>query len=135
MGLIFKISLILFIHLGFFVCYPDAGPMRNVYLWVSFVLWSGGAVFLSTSLNFMRGFISVTVHLLFFGLALAIISYTMPQADEIPVIRKIQRGRYPTRDDIYHGLLRFGIRIEKIAQKEIDGLDGDIKRALKKLKE
>jgi len=137
MFLVIKILLVALLHFIVFVGYPETGPNGNLYLVISMLAWSGLLIFLSANLAFVKlisGGLSVLVNLAFFALMLAAMALTMPQLDKVPVLKKIQSKRFPDRDSINTGLIKFGVKYDGLVKKEIKKLDLGLNKAVDKLK-
>ncbi len=138
MSLIFKILAIGLLHLVFFACYPETGALGNYYLGLSLLLWTIFIMFINTSTKLVKlisGLAGLVINLAAFGLMAFSIAATMPQRDKTSVLEKIQKGKYPDRDAINSGLLRFGINLDQGRAAVTKGLDRELGKAVKKLKE
>lgn len=116
MTLLFRLAAAALLHLAFFACYPDTGPFGNYYLAVSLLLWSAFLAFINFGARLVKllagpagALVGLAVYAVM-GLALAA---TMPQADRVTVLEKLQRGKYPAREDLARGLGRFGLDLDK----------------------
>lgn len=104
--------------------------MGNIYLWISLAAWIGLLIFFNINLGFFKGMVSFLWHLIFFSAMILVILITLPQLDKTPVIKKIFKKNFPTRESINHGLTKLGITSDKIKS----GIDKNINRESKKLK-
>lgn len=122
MDLLTKLLFAALLHLAFYVGYPDSGQAGKIYILVSPLLWAGFLIFLNTSTALLRlvsGLAGRLLNLAAFaamGLALAA---TLPQADRVTVLEKLQAGRYPSRADMDRGLARLGLK--KPAEAALQG--------------
>jgi len=136
--LILKILAVGLLHATFFTAYPETGPYGNWYLGVSVLVWSVFILFLNTStklIRFVSGAAGFAINLAAFALMAAAVAFTMPQRDGGRVLEKIQKGKYPDRDTVNAGLLRFGVKLDSEVKRGVKGLDAEVGKALKKLKE
>jgi hypothetical protein len=116
MNLIFKLAAAALLHALFFACYPDTGPFGNYYLGISLLLWAGFLAFINTGARLLRllsGPAGALISLAAFALMGLALAATMPQADRVSVLEKLQGGKYPDRSDLDRGLERFGIDLDK----------------------
>ncbi len=138
MTLILKILAAALLHLVFFACYPETGQAGNYYLAVSLLLWAVFIMFINTSaklVNLVSGAAGLAINLAAFGLMALALAATMPQRDKTSVLEKIQAKKYPDRDMINVGMLRFGVNLNREAAAGMKGLDNKLEKAVKKLKE
>ncbi|MDD2804178.1 MAG: hypothetical protein PHV33_01380 [Elusimicrobiales bacterium] len=141
MNLIFKLASAALLHALFFACYPDTGPFGNYYLGISLLLWAGFLAFINTGARLVRllsGPAGALISLAAFALMGLALAATMPQADKVSVLEKLQNGRYPSNADFARGLERFGIDLdkeltyaEKTLRKEAAEAAGKAKKELK----
>lgn len=138
MTLILKILAVALLHVAFFAGYPETGPYGNYFLGVSLLVWSVFIIFINTStklIRFVSGAAGLAVNLASFALMAAAIAFTMPQRDKTSVLEKLQKGKYPDRDTINAGMLRFGVKLDTSVKNGVKGLDAEVGKAIKKLKE
>ncbi|OIO02664.1 MAG: hypothetical protein AUJ51_05865 [Elusimicrobia bacterium CG1_02_56_21] len=138
MTLIFKILGIALLHLVFFACYPGTGVYGNYYLAGSLLVWTIFILFINTStklLNLVSGTIGLVINLAAFSLMALAIAATMPQSDKTSVLEKIQSGKYPDRDTVNSGMLRFGVNLNRETKAGVKGLEKELGKAVQKLKE
>lgn len=138
MTLILKILAAALLHLVFFACYPETGRAGNYYLAVSLLLWAVFIMFINTSaklVNLVSGAAGLAINLAAFGLMALAIAATMPQRDKTSVLEKIREKKYPDRDMINVGMLRFGVNLNRETAAGMKGLDKKLEKAVKKLKE
>lgn len=138
MILILKIIAVGLVHVAFYAGYPETGAFGTYYLWISLLLWTVFILFINTSTKLLRlvsGLAGLAVNLAAFALMALAIAATMPQYDKTSVLEKIQKGRYPDRDTINAGMLRFGVNLNKEVAGSIKGIDAQLGKAVKKLKE
>lgn len=138
MSLLLKILAVGLVHFAFFTAYPETGGYGNYYLSASLLLWSVFMIFINTStrlVRFVSGAAGLAVNLAAFALMSLAIAATMPQHDRMSVLKKLQARRYPTSDTVKTGMLRFGIKLDNNVNVGIKGLDSEVNKALKKLKE
>ena len=137
MSLILKIAAVGVLHAAFRIAYPETGPAGDVYLAVSLALWIVFIGFINTStklLKLLSGAAGLVVNLAVFAAMALAVAATMPQADRVTVLEKLQAGKYPDRKTINTGLRRFGIDLDKEAAKAADGLEERLDGAVKKVK-
>jgi hypothetical protein len=137
-SLIIKIIAVALVHLAFFSGYPETGPTGNYYLAVSLLVWSVFMIFINTSAKLVKlasGPLGAALNLAAFGLMGLALAATMPQRDRTPVLEKLQARRYPDGDTVRSGMLRFGIKLDARVKTDIKGLDSELNKAIKKLKE
>lgn len=138
MSLIIKIMTVALVHLLIFISYPDTGPLGNYYLAVSLLVWSVFIIFVNTSARLVKlvsGALGLAVNLGAFALMGLAVAATMPQRDHISVLEKLQARRYPDADTLRSGLLRFGVKFDSGIRTGVKGLDSEVNKAIKKLKE
>ncbi|MBI5745063.1 MAG: hypothetical protein HY952_11010 [Elusimicrobia bacterium] len=138
MTLILKIFAVGLLHVAFFASYPETGPYGNFFMGGSILVWSVFMIFINTStklVRFISGAAGLVLNLAAFALIAAGIAFTMPQRDKVSVLEKIQKGKYPDRDTLNSGMLRFGVRLDTSVKTGIKGLDAEVGKAIKKLKE
>jgi len=138
MTLILKLIAVALVHVAFFAAYPETGPAGTWYLWISLLLWTVFMLFINTSARLIRlvsGAAGAAVNLAAFAVMCLAIAATMPQYDRTTVLKKIQKGKYPDRDTINSGMLRFGVNLNREIGANIKGLDRELGKAVKKLKE
>ena len=138
MTLILKIIAVALVHMAFYASYPETGQFGNYYLAISLLVWSVFIMFLNTStklLSFVSGAAGFFVNLAAFGLMALAIAATMPQHDKTPVLDKLRAAKYPDRDTINTGMLRFGVNLNRETSAGIKSLDKELGKAVKKLKE
>jgi len=137
-SLIIKIIAVALLHLAFFASYPETGPYGNYYLAVSLLVWSVFIIFVNTSAKLVKlisGVLGLAVNLAAFALMGLAVAATMPQRDRTSVLEKLQTRRYPDGDTLRAGLLRFGVKLDADVKTNIKGLDSEVNKAIKKLKE
>ncbi|MDA8130873.1 MAG: hypothetical protein M0011_05150 [Elusimicrobia bacterium] len=140
MKMILKITGVAFIHLAFFACYPDTGPLGVYYLAVSLLLWSVFLLFINTStalVRFISGAAGLTINAASFALMAGALAVTMPQADKVSVLDKLQNEDYPDRATVAKGLARLGIHLDVKVPEGTAGikeLDREAAKAVEKLK-
>ncbi len=138
MKLMLKIVAVALVHLALFVCYPETGPYGNYYLAVSLLVWSVFMIFVNTSsrlVRFLNGAAGFAINLAAFALMTVSVAATMPQRDGTPVLKKMQARRYPDKDTVRSGLLRFGVTLNTRVKTQLRGIDTEVNHALNKLKE
>lgn len=138
MILLFKIAAVALLHMAFFASYPETGPFGNYYLAISILLWSVFVIFVNTSAKLVKlvsGAAGTVINIAAFALMALAIAATMPQFDKTSVLEKIQKGKYPDRDTVNAGMLRFGVNLNREVNTSVKGLDREVGRALNKLKE
>lgn len=138
MILLFKIAAVALVHMAFFASYPETGPFGNYYLAVSLLVWAVFIMFINMSaklVKFISGAAGAVINLAAFGLMALALAATMPQADKTSVLEKFQKGKYPDRDTVNAGMLRFGVNLNREVNTSVKGLDREVGKALKKLKD
>ena len=140
MKMILKIAGAALVHLAFFACYPDTGPLGIYYLAVSLLLWSVFLLFINTStalIRFVSGADGLAVNAASFALMACALAVTLPQADKVSVLEKLQNEDYPDRATVARGLARLGIRLDvKVPEgAALRSLDKEAAKAVEKLKE
>lgn len=138
MTLLLKIFAVGLLHVAFFASYPETGPYGNFYMGASILVWSVFIIFINTStklVRFISGAAGLVLNLAAFALIAAGIAFTMPQRDHVSVLEKIQKGKYPDRDTLNAGMLRFGVQLDSGVKSGMKGLDAEVGKAIKKLKE
>jgi hypothetical protein len=84
----------------------------------------------------ISGLAGIAVNLAAFALIALALAATMPQRDRISVLEKLQKGKYPDRNAISTGLLRFGIHLDRDVGGAVKNVvDREAGKALNKLKE
>lgn len=137
MTLIFRLAAAALLHLVFFACYPDTGPFGNYYLAISLVLWAAFLAFINAGAGLVKllaGPAGAVVGLAAYAVMALALAATMPQADRVTVLEKLQRGRYPARADIARGLERFGVNLDKELKRGEKTLQKEAAGALEKAK-
>jgi hypothetical protein len=115
-----RLLLLLALHIAFFVCFSDAGPLGVIYGWASLTVWFFVVVATLKPLDTIGAVLPgafLLCDILVLGGAGYTISRTMPQADNAHPYEKIMRGNYPTRADIRKGLATFGVKLPKDFEK------------------
>ncbi len=138
MTLILKILAVGLLHMAFFASYPETGPYGNYYLAISLLVWSVFIIFLNTSTALIRlisGALGTVINAAAFALMALAIAATMPQYDKGSVLDKVRSGKYPDRDTLNSGMLRFGVNLNREVKTSVKGLDREVGKALNKLKE
>jgi cell division protein FtsW (lipid II flippase) len=138
MQLIFKIGLIIAIHLAVFLCYPDTGEFGGYYLAISIVLWTGFMLFINLSvkiIKFISGALGHLVHLALLCLMLVSIALTLPQADRVTVFEKVRDGKYPTKETIQKGLNKLGLAKKNIPAIHLRKINEGLEKVLDKIEE
>jgi hypothetical protein len=138
MMLMLKVVAVALVHMALFACYPETGPYGNYYLTVSLLVWSVFIIFVNTSsklVRFLNGPAGFAINLAAFALMTVSVAATMPQRDGTPVLKKVQARRYPDKDTVHAGLLRFGITLDNNVKTRLRGIDSEVNHALNKLKE
>lgn len=138
MSLILKILSVALLHMAFFAAYPETGPLGNYYLGVSLLIWSVFVTFVNTSTKLVKlvsGALGLAVNLAVFALMAVAVAATMPQQDKTSVLEKLQARRFPDEDILRSGLLRFGVKLDANMKSGMKGLDSEVNKAVKKLKE
>jgi len=126
------------VHLLFFASYPETGPSGNYYLAVSLLVWSVFIIFVNTCAKLVKlvsGALGLAVNLAAFALMGLAIAATMPQRDHTSVLEKLRARRYPDGDTLRSGMLRFGVKLDADIKTNMKGLDSEVNKAIKKLKE
>lgn len=138
MTLILKIIAVGLLHLAFYASYPETGRFGNYYLWISLLVWAVFIMFINTSsklVSMVSGGAGFLVNLAAFALMALAIAATMPQYDKTSVLDKLKAGKYPDRDTVNTGMLRFGVNLNRETAAGVKGLDRELGKAVKKLKE
>jgi hypothetical protein len=138
MTLIIKILAVGLLHMAFFASYPETGPYGNYYLALSLLVWAVFIMFINTStklVSLVSGIAGTILNTAAFALMALAIAATMPQYDKSSVLDKIRGGKYPDRDTLNSGMLRFGVNLNREVKTSVKGLDREVGKALNKLKE
>ncbi len=138
MSLMLKITAVGLVHLAFYASYPETGQFGNYYLGISLLVWSVFIMFINTSsklVSMVSGAAGFLVNLAAFALMALAIAATMPQHDKTSVLDKMKAGKYPDRDTVNTGMLRFGVNLNRETAAGVKGLDRELGKAVKKLKE
>lgn len=138
MTLMLKIIAVALLHLAFYAAYPETGQFGNYYLGISLLVWSVFIMFINTGsklVSMASGAAGTLVNLAAFALMALAIAATMPQYDKTSVLDKMKNGKYPDRDTVNTGMLRFGVNLNREAAAGVKGLDKELGKAVKKLKE
>ncbi len=136
MTLLLEILALAAVHAAFFICYPETGPMGDVYIAVSFLVWTSLLIFIRTGaklLNLGYSLLGLTVKVILLAIVAIAVAATMPQRDRTSVLDKIRAGRYPDRNTVSAGLRRFGVNIDRGVQGGIKQLDHEVNDGMKKL--
>ncbi|MDD5210472.1 MAG: hypothetical protein PHV36_13865 [Elusimicrobiales bacterium] len=97
------------LHLGAFISYPHSGRFGFTFLYVSMILWTGGAIFINRAANYHGGAWKAAVAA-GFALLCAFSAFAfLPQKDGKSPLLKLTSGQYPEKRDLYFGLLRLGV--------------------------
>lgn len=135
--MIIKLPLILLIHLVFFLSYPHTGPMGRIYLIISALFWCGALIFFKTSLFFAKilgGLAGRLVTIVFFSALVACLAATMPQSDDIAVLKKFKRGIYPDKESVSHGLRSLSRTCGALLKRSSKDLKIEVRQNINKLK-
>ncbi len=101
-------------HLSAAIFYPHIGKLGAVFLFISGLLWTSFLIFTRpATIKFSNDtviFFSIVINIF---MLTEIVTLT-PQLDDISIFKKIIRNQYPTKKDIYLGLLNFGIKYEPL---------------------
>ncbi|MEA3307154.1 MAG: hypothetical protein U9Q34_05175 [Elusimicrobiota bacterium] len=138
MKLLFKIGLIIAIHLAVFLSYPETGEFGGYYLAISIILWTGFMMFINLSvkiIKFISGALGHLVHLAILVLMFLSIALTLPQADRVTVLEKLRDGKYPTKETIQKGLHKLGMAKKNIPAKHLRKINEGLGEVLDKLEE
>ncbi len=138
MTLMLKILAVGLVHLAFYASYPETGQFGNYYLGISLLVWSVFIIFLNTGsklVSMVSGAAGFLANLAAFALMALAIAATMPQYDKTSVLDKMKAGKYPDRDTVNTGMLRFGVNLNRETAAGVKGLDRELGKAVKKLKE
>ncbi len=97
------------VHLGAFISYPMSGRIGYTFLFISVLIWSGAAIFLSTG-TYNWGRRAKAGLALAFTLICAFSALSfLPQKDGKSALGKLFSGHYPDSRAVYIGLLRLGV--------------------------
>ena len=138
MKLLFKIGLIIAIHLAVFLSYPETGEFGGYYLAISIMLWTGVMLFINLSvkiIKFISGALGHLVHLAILLVMLLSIALTLPQADRVTVLEKVRDGKYPTKKTIQTGLHKLGLAKKNIPAKHLRKINEGLGKVLDKIEE
>ncbi len=102
------ILLAILVHLAAFVCFPYTGKLGPTFTYISLVLWVALAIFLGSQPPYSPSGQFITAALFLGGCVLSTLSF-LPQKDAVSPIYKLARGAYPSKADLYLGLLRVGV--------------------------
>ena len=134
--MLIRTALVLFIHLAFFVSYPETGAVGVYYIMFSALIWSGASLLLGAAL-FLRIFpgklIGKLITIVFLAALALFVSFTMPQSDGVSVSAKLKKGDYPTARSIRRGLANLSRQREAV-QENSEELRAGIKKAAKEIK-
>lgn len=97
------------LHLGAFVCYPQSGRFGLTFLYVSMILWTGGAIFVNRSANYYGKAWKIAIAAGFTLMCAFSALAFLPQTDRVSPLKKLTSGRYPDGKSLYFGLLRLGV--------------------------
>ena len=130
--LIFRIAIIILIHIILFAAYPDTGKFGNLYFFVSIFCWSGLLIFVSRLLNAMPllgKFLSTLAVLIIYGITIASTAYLMPQTDKVSAYDKAMKGNIPNWQTFKRGLLRFGVDADDLQNKASNAIEKNVDKA------
>lgn len=97
------------LHLAAFISYPHSGRFGFTFLYVSMILWTGGAIFINRAANY-HGKAWKTAIAIGFTLICAFSALAfLPQRDGKSPFLKLISGQYPGKRDLYFGLLKLGV--------------------------
>lgn len=97
------------LHLGAFISYPHSGRFGFTFLYISMILWTGGAIFINRAANY-HGKAWKTAIMIGFTLMCAFSALGfLPQKDGKSPFLKLISGQYPEKRDLYFGLLKLGV--------------------------
>ncbi|NLI09711.1 MAG: hypothetical protein GX447_03010 [Elusimicrobia bacterium] len=101
-------------HISAALFFPKIGKLGAAFLFISSLLWISFLVFIRPAvIKFSNDTVLFISILIIFFMLTGVITLT-PQQDSISIFRKLLRNQYPTKKDIYFGLLNFGIKNEKL---------------------
>lgn len=105
---------VIVMHISAALFFPKIGKLGAAFLFISTLLWISFLIFIRPAVikfsNDTVVFLSVLI--LFFCLT-GVLTLT-PQQDGVSILKKLIRSQYPTKKDLYFGLLNFGIRNENL---------------------
>lgn len=102
------------IHLAAFIAYPMSGRFAYPFLFISILVWSSFAIFVSMGTAGWGRAAKTGLALAFsFACAFSALSF-LPQKDGKSALGKLLDGNYPDRRAVYIGLLRLGVDAPRI---------------------
>jgi len=140
MLILWRTLLLVALHLGVLVAFPNYTEFAPITVFVMFLLSMGGMVALSSALNMMgmsRSFFMNRIVEILYLLAVAIILLMVtPQGgDGRSPWDRVSAGHYPTERDVRTGLARFGLDFGgEDAQKKVGAAVNTINKNLKDAK-
>jgi hypothetical protein len=97
------------INLAALVCYPETGSLGYTFVYISILLWSALAFFITRYSPYTGAAWKAVLALAFaLGCAFSALSF-LPQKDGVSALEKVWNGRFPDKRILYIGLLRVGI--------------------------
>lgn len=109
-----NIFAILTVHISAAIFYPHIGKIGSAFLFISSLLWIAFLIFIRPAvIKFSRDTTLFLSLLIIIFMITGVVTLT-PQEDGVSIFRKILREEYPTKKDIYFGLLNFGIKNENL---------------------
>lgn len=109
--------LIIVIHISAALLFPKIGKLGSAFLFISSLLWLSFLIFLRpAAVKFSNSTVFFLSALIIFFCLTGVLTLT-PQQDGLSIFRKLVRGQYPTKKDIYFGLLNFNIKNENLLQE------------------
>jgi hypothetical protein len=97
------------IHLAAFISYPMSGKFGHPFLYISILIWSAFAIFISTGTASWGGKAKAGLALAFaLSCAFSALAF-LPQNDGKSALGKLFAGSYPDSRAVYIGLLRLGV--------------------------
>ncbi len=136
--MLFKVSVVVAIHIVIFISYNETGEFARYYLPISVILWTGFLLFLNFGLKilkFINKYLAYVVYAAIYFLMCLTICFTMPQKDRITVFEKISSGQFPNAKTLKRGIRKLGFKVENIPVKKLKKINRNIGKTLNKLEE
>lgn len=114
MYILLNLLFMLIVHLSAAIFYPYIGKVGAVFLFISSLLWTSFLIFTRPAVMKFSNDTTIFLAILINIFMLTEVATLTPQLDGVSIFKKIIRNQYPTKKDVYFGLLNFGIKYEPL---------------------
>ena len=138
MTILWRVFLLIVLHVGVLIAFPDFTEYAPITVFILFLLSCGGMVAITSLISIMgmgRYFImNRAADIIIVLLSGAILLLFTPQTSGVSPWDRVMKGQYPTQHDIDRGLAKFGIKEVKQVQSGVNSAVGKIGSGLQDAK-